>query len=181
MPLGVHHTRSPKSRGMLPRPVINTFPLLEVHDCVVLVRNDCSPALACLERGSVRSSKVQGGSERMRRVAIPLNVPLSFYMLPVTVSIARHCEYRDRLAANRMFCQHNSCSRLLRVSRPRRVAEIASPAGRWPCGRFDVMLSRLGQSLLASAAVNAVPLRGCLRHRRPEGAPFLRPRTGPGS
>jgi hypothetical protein len=32
----------------------------------VIIRNDCAPALSCLERGSLRSPKLQGIAERMQ-------------------------------------------------------------------------------------------------------------------
>jgi len=50
----------------------------EVHDCMVIVRNDCSPALACLEKGSSRSPKLQGVSEHMHKRAIPRNIVFGF-------------------------------------------------------------------------------------------------------
>ena len=50
----------------------------EVHNCYVIIRNDCVPALACLERGSSRSPKLQGIAERIHKAATSRQVQLGF-------------------------------------------------------------------------------------------------------
>jgi hypothetical protein len=50
----------------------------DVHDCLVIVRNDCAPALSCLERGSSRSPRLQSVAEKMHRAAIPRRIQLGF-------------------------------------------------------------------------------------------------------
>ena len=50
----------------------------EVHDCFVIIRNDCAPALSCLERGSSRSPRLQSIAEHIHMLAIPRQIQLGF-------------------------------------------------------------------------------------------------------
>lgn len=48
----------------------------DVHDCFIIIRNDCAPALSCLERGSSRSPRLQSISENQHRGGHPQMSPV---------------------------------------------------------------------------------------------------------
>ena len=57
--------------------VLTVKTLLEndaVHDCVVILRNDCAPALAALEKGSSRSPELQAAAVELLKLCIPRGI-----------------------------------------------------------------------------------------------------------
>jgi hypothetical protein len=50
----------------------------ELRDCVVIIRNDCAPVLAALEKGSSRSPQLQAAAEEIYKLAYARGVLLMF-------------------------------------------------------------------------------------------------------
>ena len=83
-----------------------------VRDCVVILRNDCAPALAGLCNGSSRSSELQAASIKLHKLAIPRGIFSRF--LHVSGEELIHEQVDDGSRAKARSLQGPACGARLR-------------------------------------------------------------------